>query len=391
MNVHSVLRIQELCDMIAELLAEKDLIRLAPLSRAFAAAAHRLLLHTVCFHPGAFNDFEAWGADDEEIRSQKLAGLLRRSPALAIHVRRIRLAFEEDVLRPLHAIVFPNLREVVLHRRTLASVSHEAIILASNLLSLESIQNLALVHPHFDTPAAFGELLAKHTPRLTGLSIVHPLTAHSKSSRFCAAAPSRLVLKRLHFDADKLHDHKRLLLAPTSAIDASVLEELSLGPGVNMTADSLLYLIRNTVRKLSIHAQTKTHNPMLLTKYPRLADIVIYTHFLSDATTLLSPLADSRTPVVLRCVTVVFKSQISNEQYPDLHTLGTVFDAEWAAPARCRVHIVLPPDTRRSVAPSGSGSSDGGLALRYEIRQAFLRHEAAGKLNIGSSVQNIVT
>ncbi|KAJ7056293.1 hypothetical protein C8F01DRAFT_1257558 [Mycena amicta] len=177
------------------------------------------------FQPGAFNDFEALGADDEETRSQKLAIVLRRSPGLTIHVRRMRLAFEEDVLRPLDAIVFPNLREVVLHRRKLDIVSSEAIGLASNLLSLDSIQNLALIHPHFANPAAFTELLAKHTRNLTGLAIVHPLTADSRSS---AASPPLLVLKRLHFDADKSHDHRRLLLPPTSAIDTSVLEELSL-------------------------------------------------------------------------------------------------------------------------------------------------------------------
>ncbi|KAJ7053786.1 hypothetical protein C8F01DRAFT_1089460 [Mycena amicta] len=282
MNVHGVrvLRIQELCDMIAELLSEKDLVRVAPLSRAFAGAAQRLLLHTVCFQPRAFNDFETLGADDEGIRSQQLATLLRKSPGLTIHVRRMRLAFEEDVLRPLDAIVFPNLREVVLHRRKLDSVSSQAIGVASDLLSLDSIQNLALIHPHFANPAAFTELLAKHTPNLTGLAIVHPLTSHSGSS---SAAPSLLVLKRLHFDADKSHDHRRLLLPPTSAIDTSVLEELSLGPSGNITAERLLYFTRNTLRKLSLHAH---------------------------ATILLSPLANSRTPIVLRSVTIALKSQI---------------------------------------------------------------------------------
>ncbi|KAJ7056361.1 hypothetical protein C8F01DRAFT_1372892 [Mycena amicta] len=344
MNVHGVrvLRIQELCDMIAELLAEKDLVRVAPLSRAFAGAAQRLLrlLHTVCFQPGAFNDFEALGGDDEEIMSQKLATLLRRSPGLTI------LAFEEDVLRPLDAI------------------------------------NLALIHPHFANPAAFTELLAKHTRNLTGLAIVHPLTADSRSS---AASPSLLVLQKLHFDADKSHDHRRLLLPPTSAIDTSVLEELSLGPSGNITAERLLYFTRDTLRKLSLHAQTMTADPTFLTQYPRLKDIVLYTHFASDATILLSPLANSRTPIVLRSVTIAFKSQIYG-QYLELHKLGAVFDAEWASPARCRVHIVLPPDTRKS-----SNSSDGGLALRDEIiTQAFFRHKAAGKFCIGNSVQNIV-
>ncbi|KAJ7048856.1 hypothetical protein C8F01DRAFT_1239185, partial [Mycena amicta] len=280
----------------------------------------------------------------------------------------MRLAFEEEVLRPLDAIVFPNLREVVLHRRKLDIVSSEAIGLASNLLSLDSIQNLALIHPHFANPAAFTELLAKHTRNLTGLAIVHPLTADSRSS---AASPSLLVLQRLHFDADKSHDHRRLLLAPTSAIDTSVLEELSLGPSGNITAERLLYFTRDTLRKLSLHAQTMIADPTFLTQYPRLKDIVLYTHFASDAIILLSPLANSRTPIVLRSVTIAFKSQTYG-QYLELHKLGAVFDAEWASPARCRVHIVFPPDTRMS-----SSSRDGRLALRDEIiTQGFFRHNA---------------
>ena len=51
--------------------------------------------------------------DDEEGKAGRLAEVLAGSNGVAGHVRRLRLAFEEDVLRPLHGLDLPHLKEVV--------------------------------------------------------------------------------------------------------------------------------------------------------------------------------------------------------------------------------------------------------------------------------------
>ncbi|KAJ7509394.1 hypothetical protein B0H11DRAFT_2217141 [Mycena galericulata] len=89
-------------------------------------------------------------------------GILRSwnktSPHLRLFVRHIRASFEKQMLIALCAMEFPNLRDVVLHRKGRGPTKETVIKLAAQLFSTPSLHRIGLLHMIFPKVASFSSL-----------------------------------------------------------------------------------------------------------------------------------------------------------------------------------------------------------------------------------------
>ncbi|KAJ7064008.1 hypothetical protein C8F01DRAFT_1130083 [Mycena amicta] len=384
----AVFNVAELCDTIAPSLLPStwDLRSAALISHAFTAAAQRLLFRDVILNRGAFSvdHVSAMELDDEKGKSLSLASVLSGSSGhLGAYVRRIRLAFEEDVLRPLTlAMALPNLREVVLHRRRGGAITHEAISLAAALIAQPSVERVGLIYPIFSNPADIALLFANHSDKLTALSFVQLNILDRDNAPIPLEPAARVVVavRKLHIDSHAQYD-QAWLLHPTSPVDISRLEELSFGRVITPTVERVLQGARRTLTKLTIDAQhainqdfTETPRLDMLAHFPKLEHLVITStaKHLVDAATLLSALTTK-----LHSVSIVFDPgpglSLGAPVSAGLTALGEVF-AGWADPQRCCVNIVVP--TSRVAKVREKVSAMEALAV-YE--------RAGGKLWVGPS------
>ncbi|KAJ7059413.1 hypothetical protein C8F01DRAFT_1144400 [Mycena amicta] len=391
MSAQNCLSVQELCDAIASFLsARRDLYATALVSHVFASASQRCLFREVVLNQTTF-DMEGLTADpddDEAGKSAQLVQILRDSPRLLAYVRGIRLAFESDVLLPLHSLRFPNLREVVLHRRNSLHIDIGAVQLASKLLALPTIERLGLIYAVFWTADDLCTLLDLRTAHLTHVSLVclRLIQPHTP-----AAPLSSPALSTLHVvdNGDLTLPHQKwLLLDASSLLDTSRLKELSAGNTITPLVARLLSQTRSTLTTLSIDAQhtvnatyTDTLRPDILTDFPELKHVILSTHAseLPDVTLILSALTHAAS-VVLDSVTIRFHhlagySSSTAPRDKDLKALAGVFEAAWADPERCSVNFVLHWIWWNNV--------------HTRIRELFASHERMGKIWIGRSERRI--
>ncbi|KAJ7059449.1 hypothetical protein C8F01DRAFT_1144699 [Mycena amicta] len=369
MSAHNCLSVQELCDVIASFLSRRDLYAAALVSLLLASASQRCLFREIILNRTTLNmDGQRAQHDDDEARkSNQLARSLRDSPRLLAYVRAIRLAFESDVLLPLHSLRFPNLREVVLHRRSSPCIDGDAIQLASKLLALPTIERLGLISAQFSSADDLRTLLDLHTAHLTQLSLVH---LRGNFSPTPTAPLSSLLLRTLHvLDYGDLSLEWPLFGAP-SLLDTSRLKELSVEHEITPLVARLLAQTRYTLTTLSIDARMSLKHVVLSTRAAELPDVTL----------ILSALTPAATSVVLDSVTIRFqyRSGYSFSTLPhnkDLKALAAVFDATWADPERCSINFVM--------------HWIWWDEAQKRIRQLFAAHETMGNFWIGRSMRRI--
>ncbi|KAJ6577749.1 hypothetical protein B0H19DRAFT_1062332 [Mycena capillaripes] len=117
---NATLQVQELCDYITAFIqSPTDLKSCALVSHTFTSSAQRLLFHDVILNAGVSGMDEIHtqrDGGDEAAACRRFISVLHASPHLVPLVRRLRVGLEEVVVVQLSQIIFPNLRDIILHR-----------------------------------------------------------------------------------------------------------------------------------------------------------------------------------------------------------------------------------------------------------------------------------
>ncbi|KAJ7676678.1 hypothetical protein DFH06DRAFT_1428360 [Mycena polygramma] len=326
-TAHNALKIQELCDHIAYFLQEskRDLRACSVVSPAFTSAAQRHLFREIIVNRGTLyiDDVSMLGRYDEPQVTIRLCAVLKASPHLLPFIRRMRLSLEVAVLKPLSQLEFPNLCNVVFHRRRGGAIDEETISLAAKLIGAQAITRVGLIATLFNNMHDMGRLFERHTPALQSIYL-HDLTVKKtvvEGERMVSTA-SRAQIKTLQWAWQYLSESKTVyVLDPLFPFDLSALTTLSFGPHLSPPIDELVNNARHTLTHLAVDAQdlgsprSSNSQPRFLAQLPALTDLTIVSpgHELADAETLLASLPSQHR---LRSLTLQIKKvcQLNEEQ-----------------------------------------------------------------------------
>ncbi|KAF7304199.1 hypothetical protein MIND_00652000 [Mycena indigotica] len=377
----TVFAVPELCDLVAPFLSASiwDLRTSSLISRPFTQAAQRLLFRDVILNRGTFDidHVSSMANDDEASKSARLAEVLKNSTAIAGYIRRIRLAFEEAVLRPLEAVDLPNLRAVVFHRRKGGAITQKSISLGAALLALPNVQHVGLIYPIFHSAADATSLLAQHTSKLSSIAVVYGNVVDKETPP--PAAARRVTVRKLYLEDNPHHNDVNWMFHAQSPLDLVSVEDLSFGKTINATTRRCLQMTRAKLTNLALDAQHAVNPaflyddvaiPDVLSHYPRLKHLVITStgSALQDAAMLLKELP---TAVKLESLTIVFDPGLTPKHSDEgLSALGLLLSQNengWADPKRCVLKIVVPKMRREKV--------------RAKVLEVFGGYDAVGHLS----------
>ncbi|KAJ7454604.1 hypothetical protein B0H11DRAFT_2069167 [Mycena galericulata] len=297
MSANTALKIQELCDSIAAFLTESswDLKSCALISPTFASAAQRHLFHDIIFNRGCLDlDNPALlGNYDEAGACGRFCAVLRTSPHLRFLVRRVRAGFEQQVLSALCAMEFPNLRDVVLHRKGGGSANETVIKLAAQLISTPSLHRVGLLYLIFPNVASFTTLFQNCADTMDSVFFYHPSFDHIDASPPCRLVKIRILRIGVIWDPSLEY-----VLGPLSPFDFSGLAQfdyLRVTPiTIRLIENARLSLTRLTIDAQSALNAEYTDNPqtMLLARLPALTHLTLVStgKALVDVETLLAGL-----------------------------------------------------------------------------------------------------
>jgi hypothetical protein len=258
---NAALKVQELCDHIANFLAGSkwDLRACALVSPTFTSSAQRRLFHDIIFNRGTLDidDIAILGRYDEARACARLCSVLKTSPHLIPFIRRMRISLESAVLNPLSELEFPNLYDIVFHRRRGGPASEEIIVLAAQLIGAPSVRRVGLVAPIFNSIHDMGRLFQQHTPALDSIFLHHVAFNKTIMENESAVAipPSRVRVKTLHW---WLHYHAEpaTIFDPAFPLDLSALVELDFGARLTPAVQKLLDSARFSIGRLTLDART---------------------------------------------------------------------------------------------------------------------------------------
>nr|GAT44993.1 predicted protein [Mycena chlorophos] len=358
-----VLSTPELCDLIAPFLLPSiwDLRSAALISRAFLPAVQRILFHDVILNRGTFDveHVSTMERDDEPGRSLHLAEVIKIRPdGVGSYLRRLRLAFEDDVLRPLHALrpeLLPHLREVFLHERVGGPIPHETIALAAHLIGFPTVERVGLVYVIFANATDVVKLFEKRSAKLDAL-FLFALDVQDAALDRLPSGTTKAVIRRLHLDSGFRRQDHSWLFDVDSPFDLTQVKEFSFGQMVRPHVLKVFELSRGTLRTVTLDApyiadsdfsQDQTH-PDILARLPNLAHVVIHSTptRLRNVATLLSAIPISNAQ--LKIVTIAFDPGLMSvpaSTESGLQAIADVFAAAsggWADPERLELRVVIP-------------------------------------------------
>lgn len=257
------LDVQELCDLIAGFLQESkwDLRACSLLSPSFTSAAQRYLFTDIIFNRGTLdiNDFSRLERYDEGKACRRLCAVLKSSPHLIPFIRRIRASLEPGVLKPLAKFDFPNLHDIVFHRRKGGAASEETITLAAQLIGLPSIRRVGLLSPMFNGMQDFIRLFEKHAPALDSIFLDKVLlneTNTDENTRVNPLPSSRVRVRKLRWDLN--NRYAAPVFHPFLPLDLSAVVDLDLGGLLSPDIRQLVKVNRGSLRRLTLDARTST-------------------------------------------------------------------------------------------------------------------------------------
>ncbi|KAF7304517.1 hypothetical protein HMN09_00854300 [Mycena chlorophos] len=358
-----VLSTPELCDLIAPFLLPSiwDLRSAALISRAFLPAVQRIIFHDVILNRGTFDidHVSTMERDDEPGKSLRLAEAIKLRPdGVGSYLRRLRLAFEDDVLRPLEALapeLLPHLREVFLHERVGGPIPEETIALAANLIGLPTVERVGLIYVIFASATDVVKLFEKRSAKLDALFFFAPDVQDAALDRL-PSGTTKAVTRRLHLEFGFRRQNHSWLFDVDSPFDLTQVKEFSFGQIVGPHVLKVFELSRGTLRTVTLNApyiadrdfsQDQTH-PDILARLPALTHVVIQSTptRLRNVATLLSavPISNAR----LKIVTIAFDPglvAVPASTELGLQAIADVFTAAsggWADPERLEVRVVMP-------------------------------------------------
>ncbi|KAF7354082.1 hypothetical protein MVEN_01095600 [Mycena venus] len=306
----SVLNVQELCDQVASFLQESkwDLRACSLVSPALTSAAQRHLFSDIIFNRGSLDidDISLLERYDEVKVCGRFCAVLKTSPHLIPYVRRMRISLESGVLKLLTKFEFPNLHDVVFHRRRGGAASEEVIALAAQLIGAPSIRRVGLVSPIFDTLHDMSGLFDKHTPALDSIFLYN--ITFNKTIAEAGDPPSmkspRVSVKTLRWGLHQQLD-PAMMLDPAFPLNFSALVELDFGAQLTPVMQKLVERARCSIRRLSLDAQhvanddyASSAQPTFLAQLPALTHLTLSStaHHLADAEILPVPPTPAKQP-----------------------------------------------------------------------------------------------
>ncbi|KAJ7131289.1 hypothetical protein C8R44DRAFT_871801 [Mycena epipterygia] len=328
MTAGAVFRVQELCDQIADSLVESstDLKTCALVSPTLTSSAQRHLFHDIVLNRGCLGieDLSLLQNLDEPAACTRFCAVLTASPHIVPLVRRLRASLEEEVVKQLSAVKFPNLQVIVFHRRRGGPPIEGTLSSAAQIIGLPSVIHVGMLYSLFDNMQDLGRLFEHCTPALGSL-FLHYSTVNSEPEDNLSP-PRRVRIQQLRLSEPTIPDW---LLHPSCPLDLSALSDVDYSAvRVIKSAIPILDKSRSTITHLKLHArniQFTDSEPVppqetRITGFPALThlSIVLSAHATADAETLLAPLPpsnhiqvlaldirDLRAPAALRGLAIV--------------------------------------------------------------------------------------
>ncbi|KAJ7798986.1 hypothetical protein B0H14DRAFT_2904611 [Mycena olivaceomarginata] len=377
----TALNVQELCDLIAGFLQESkwDLRACSLLSPSFTSAAQRYLFADIIFNRGTLDidDVSRLERYDEAKACARLCAVLRSSPHLIPFIRRMRASLEPGVLTPLSKVDFPNLYDIVFHRRTGGAASAETIALAARLIGSLSIRRVGLLSPAFNGMQDFIRLFAQHTPALDSIFLDKVLLDETGTQEANVTLPppsSRVRVKTLRWDWN--HEFPTLLLNSALPLDLSSVVDLDFSGELSTDVWRLVQPNRESLRRLAVDAQLVVEgneyraadpHPALLADLAALTHLTLMTpaHHLADAATLLGHLPRENN---LRSLTLEIK-KVRQLKEGRVRVLGA---------ACAGLHEACTVTVRIRRFASGTDGIDGESL----VRAAFAEVDGRGRLSV---------
>ncbi|KAJ7235735.1 hypothetical protein B0H12DRAFT_1238682 [Mycena haematopus] len=381
----SALNVQELCDLIAGFLTESkwDLRACALVSSTFTSAAQRHLFSEVILNRGSLHtdDLSFLNWYDEIGACGRLCVVLKSAPHLLTFIRRMRISLEPGVVKLLSdcEFHFPNLYDIVFHRRSGGPVSDETLVLASRLIGSPSIRRVGLFKLSliFNDVKDLSRLFEKHTHALDSI-FLNNLDIRNLAREKGNRAPSESPLVRVK--TLRWGGHNQLppavILNPAFPFDLSRLADLDFGADLSLIARNIIESNRLSIRQLTLNAPNIVNEnyrtqlerrPAFLAQFPVLTHLTLITtaHELADAEALLVTL-----PAVNNlCYLNLQIRQVRQLKEPQMRSLGAVC-------AHLHESCIVTVWVRRST--SGADGADTGSL----VRAAFAELDRRGRLSI---------
>ncbi|KAJ7148327.1 hypothetical protein C8R46DRAFT_1359348 [Mycena filopes] len=342
-----------------------------------ASSRARHLFHDIIFNRGTldFDDLSLLDGYDEARVSRQLCAVLEISPHLLPYIRRIRASLEVGVLAPLVAFHFPNLHDLVFHRRRGGSATLGSITLAAQLIRTPTLHRVGFISLRFDNLHDMARLFAEHTPALGSVFL------HYLSFKEATLGPplSRVRVKTLNWAGIGYHAEAPWMLEPSSPLDLSALTQLEFGHGGphGSIVHTVIERASYSLRQLTIDPhvvvdldRTSSSRPGLLARLPALTKLTLITtaQGAADVVTALAPLPRSS---ALRALTLQIRKAVPLK--PELMRALGVACAE-SLPRACVVTVHL----RRFGVAAGLDR----IEEEQLTREAFLELEAGGRLRV---------
>ncbi|KAJ7896627.1 hypothetical protein B0H14DRAFT_3425415 [Mycena olivaceomarginata] len=296
------------------------------------------------------NDFSRLERYDEGKACRRLCAVLKSSPHLIPFIRRIRASLEPGVLQPLAKFDFPNLHDIVFHRRKGGAASEETITLAAQLIGLPSIRRVVLLSPMFNGTQDFIRLFENtHLPW----------------------TPSSWT-RKLRWDLN--NRYAAPVFHPFLPLDLSAVVDLDLGGLLSPDIRQLVKVNRGSLRRLTLDAQHVVNNdyctdpqPAFLVGLGALTHLKIITtaHEIADAETLLAhlPLENN-----LRSLTLGIR-KVRQVREGQLRALG-------AACANLNEACIVTVDRHRPSRPTDGTKAGRRVARPSTVRGSSLSRDA---------------
>ncbi|KAJ7114930.1 hypothetical protein C8R44DRAFT_984256 [Mycena epipterygia] len=367
----TVLHIQELYDQVATFLQQSstDLKSCALVCPTLTSSAQYHLFHDIILHRGcpAIDDVSPLFSFDEQGACTRLCSVLDASSHLAPLIRRLRISLDEDTVKQLCKVKFPNLQDIIFHNHG-CYISAASIPFAGELNSLPSIRRVGLLSLLFCDMDELRRLFEHFPPRFESLfmhnviMVVYPgepvLSRCPKIKQLSVSGSISLVEQSCPFDFSQLCD-----------VDSSRVWDLN---SVMPAVARLLDRSRMTITRLKLHTWhvapygdaevSRLTSPHL---FPALTHLAIVTmgHALNIVEALIVPLPPSSRIQVLTL-------EICQAQLRYLTPLGSLVStlASMSLPALHRIEVLvygLPagdPDAQLHMQ-----SALAPLADRYEL------------------------
>ncbi|KAJ7830552.1 hypothetical protein B0H14DRAFT_3143484 [Mycena olivaceomarginata] len=368
MMANRTLPLHDLGGHITDFLCESpaDLRSCALVSRGFTYHAQRNLFHDIIFHPGCsgIDDLPVGNVDEIPI-CRRFCSILMASPHLIPLVRRLRTSLEDNVVRELARVKFPNLRDVVFHRNLRLErelIKKKTLVVAGTITSLPSIRRVGLLWLTLQDIQDLRRLFDHSSPHLEAL-LLHEVRIRNSSEEpekpRLAAPLRRATIKQLHVPG--VHGPTRALLSSLGPFDFSMLEDIEYSIVKRMQyTTALLNRGRSTITRLKVDGTLSQAHIATLALLTALTELHIRTgNTTEDLAGVVALLAALPVPSLLKIVGLQFE-YIGQWEIGELDNLRTAL-MRTPLPSLRRLEISVRPIVSRT----------DGVDPRSEIRAAL--------------------